>query len=692
MIMMKTKVIAISLIIALILGVAFVGIYTRRGGTLTTACTSSVSTVNGVPTLLINGQPRATTSFCVYNVEGTSPYSSTSLWSDYIHQVKEAGLTYLTFNVGVDLLGAGQQQPATPGKDLDFGALDAIFDMAAAEGVFIMPSIDTSNPPAWWSEQNKNALQTSYDGHRDGAVSFNNPSYWEVADAYLTAIIEHYKDHPALLGWTIRVGVTGESNYGPSYLENIYNPSTSWCDYSQHAKSQFRAWLTEKYGTNSALRAAWDNSTVTLTTAEPPMPLSEAASQPISEAIEYANGSGDNRRMMLDWLHFRLDEKYAEWKHFVDLANQLDPNHVITIDPASRPVQGAPETVRTGRTDSCFLHSLPGVDIVIRNPRLGPDESSGSFNTSSTSLYQSAIYARLRGKISTWAFEDTGSLITGHDVNSSARVENISRMLASAGGGTGWVTGDPNVQTKYGVLPIWSEAERVKIAEMAPLFDPAQRQVESMPRVAALLDPWGDLADYQGGTPEMTRSQDRLGFLDSLAENGLKITPLTTDDVKGNQNILNQFDAVLVVHLARLDPAVAQTLADYRDGGGGLFIAGRTGIFDNFGRENRATLQILLGLTTDPQDSSASADTWSFDVDDHQLLTGLAGTKMDTKNLYRVPAANWASAGYTELGHTTGGTSLATVLIKGKTVVWFPRLDVPNAVEFASNLWSWWGL
>jgi hypothetical protein len=275
----------------------------------------------------------------------------------------------------------------------------------------------------------ESALQTSYDGHCDSAVSFNNPSYWEVADAYLTAIIEHYKNHPALLGWTIRIGVTGESNYGPSYLENIYNPPTSWCDYSQHAKNRFRVWLTEKYSTNSALRAAWDNSTVTLATAEPPMPLGEAASQPISEAIEYANGPGDNRRMMLDWLHFRLDEKYAEWKHFVDLANQLDPNHVIAIDPASRPVQSAPETVRTGRTDSCFLHSLPGVDIVIRNPRLGPDETRGSFNTSSTSLYQSAIYARLRGKISTWAFEDTGSQITAEPGTYTVEIVDLDGNL-----------------------------------------------------------------------------------------------------------------------------------------------------------------------------------------------------------------------------------------------------------------------
>jgi uncharacterized membrane protein len=84
--MMKSKIIGLLALLVLIVGAAFGVMYVRRGEVVPRgASTSGVSVVNGVPTLSVNGQPRATTSFCVYNVEGTSPYSSTSLWSDYIH-------------------------------------------------------------------------------------------------------------------------------------------------------------------------------------------------------------------------------------------------------------------------------------------------------------------------------------------------------------------------------------------------------------------------------------------------------------------------------------------------------------------------------------------------------------------------------------------------------------------------------
>ena len=80
--------------------------------------------------------------------------------------------------------------------------------------------------------------------------------------------IDHMMSQPYannIIGFKVTGGYTLEWNWWAQ--SGIY---TDVGDFSECGINAFRAWLTEKYGTDAALQEAWGNSKVTLETVMPP--------------------------------------------------------------------------------------------------------------------------------------------------------------------------------------------------------------------------------------------------------------------------------------------------------------------------------------------------------------------------------------------------------------------------------------
>jgi hypothetical protein len=305
-----------------------------------------------------------------------------------------------------------------------------------------------------------------------------------------------------------------------------------------------------------------------------------------------------------------------------------------------------------------------------------------------------AAYARRQGKIGTFAIEDTGEMAAGvENIESTTRIQNVARALADAGGGMGWVIGpEDDSGCRYG-LPQWSDVELAEIAKQTGLFDPASNPA-AIPRVAVLLDPVGEISEYIDGDSRTNRPVDRLILVKSMYEAGLRLDPITVDDILARPALLDEYAGVMVINLSRLDPQVARILADYAERGGGLFVGGRTGIFNATGAQDRSALSILLGVPGTLEDAPVPASAWSFNNFSDPLLQGLSSQAVDTKNLYLLPGADWVSAGYTVQAVSDQG-KVPSVLTKGKLVVWFPRLnsdDMDPVIAFIRNVWTLWGV
>ena len=75
-------------------------------------------------------------------------------------------------------------------------------------------------------------------------LCLDNPEVRAAAEKFLIALVEHYRNHPALLGYDL-------------WNENTYNggnPRKMYC-YCDATKRKLREWLRGRYGTRGANRA-----------------------------------------------------------------------------------------------------------------------------------------------------------------------------------------------------------------------------------------------------------------------------------------------------------------------------------------------------------------------------------------------------------------------------------------------------
>lgn len=564
---------------------------------------------------------------------------------------------------------------------INFAKLDEVFDYSASKGVYVVPSFwcQGNRVPIWWAKNYDEQLQEDSEGRLAWMPSFNSPALERYADEIITVMVQRYKNHPALLGWNLPFGWTQENNY-PGGPTPCYG-SVGWYDYSEFATQRFRDWLRARYNNDlSSLQEAWGNSTVTFEDAEIPKPLPEISGS--EEIEEWENGAGDARREWYDWQLFRFEEKKISRDHFAKLYKTLDTNHVLFTTAAAPLISGAhPQPAYRASTDYYEFACSPYIDIVFFHP--GVTNEIWSNPVFVTSFYNFVKYYETRGKAVFIKWEN-------YDCDNLEAVKKCARFARGTGTGIVLCEGKFRFPSGDRMVDEFSEEEIKAVAET---FHSTPEGKLEKSGFAIIEDPLLAAFDYQLGSKY---KGETLGLGILLVNEGLDFDVLTTDEIRRNPEVLKDYKVVAAVNLARMDEEILNALLKFREGGGGLFIVGRTGLFDKYGDKNTTYLKMLLDVDN-LQEHKITQYGWSFTKGD-PLLKGIEGKKIGKKNenLLYIPVFDYKKEGYRVLGYFDDNPKVATVGYKGKTVFYFSEIGIKEKKaeiqEFLENLYDFYDI
>ena len=128
----------------------------------------------------------------------------------------------------------------------DFALFDRALALCERHGLRAIMGTPTYTPPAWLTERYPEVLRVDYGGTRlrHGSrrhYNYTAPVYLEKSRAITRTLAEHYRSHPAVVGWQ----VDNELN---CHLDVSFAASDH---------EAFRAWCRERYGTLEQLNHAW---------------------------------------------------------------------------------------------------------------------------------------------------------------------------------------------------------------------------------------------------------------------------------------------------------------------------------------------------------------------------------------------------------------------------------------------------
>ena len=189
----------------------------------------------------------------------------------------------------------------------DWSDYDRQMDLAAANGIKVIIGEISNTAPEWMYDQYPHARIVGRNNEvRTPLMSgsavigmapmcLDNEEILASAEKFQTALVERYKDHPALLGYD---------------LWNEMHPVECYCEATQ---KQFRVWLKEKYGSLDSLGKAWHRYSI-------------GSWEHLHPPHSFYGGYPD----AMDWMEFISDNKYRLLHRRAELFRKLDPDHPVT--------------------------------------------------------------------------------------------------------------------------------------------------------------------------------------------------------------------------------------------------------------------------------------------------------------------------------------------------------------------------
>src|SRR4051795_12552814 len=146
-----------------------------------------------------------------------------------------------------------------PGK-YDWRDYDRMMDLAAQNGIKVVIAELITAAPEWAFRKYAHARYVASDGSVTNSsiggssatggfpgLCLDNPDVKAAAEKFLVALVEHYRNHPALLGYDL----WNENTYGGGTPRKMH----CYCDAT---KRKLRDWLRTHYGPLDKVASAWN--------------------------------------------------------------------------------------------------------------------------------------------------------------------------------------------------------------------------------------------------------------------------------------------------------------------------------------------------------------------------------------------------------------------------------------------------
>lgn len=228
-----------------------------------------------------------------------------SLWEDDYRRMRELGLSVI--RVAEFAWTVFEPEEGT----FSFDLFDRALDLAHRHGLSVIFGTPTATPPAWLTHKYPEVLNVRRDGvkYQHGQrrhYNYNAPVYRELCARIVTKLAEHYRDHPAIIGWQIDNEINCETN--------VF--------YSAADHAAFRDWIRARYRTLDALNRAWGTVFWNQTYTE-------------WEQVHLTRptvSDSPNPHQLLDEKRFISDSAISFVKLQADILRRLAPSHFVTTN------------------------------------------------------------------------------------------------------------------------------------------------------------------------------------------------------------------------------------------------------------------------------------------------------------------------------------------------------------------------
>lgn len=223
---------------------------------------SKVERIDGVTRLVIDGEPVAP---MMYLREQKTVFET-----EYASGMLDAGVQLIClpncYSYNMNSSGAVWQGY----NKYDFSIIDdMVYETLQGAPTAKLMFMLSADPPWWWMRANPDTVPVDNKGNSVSAkpsVTYASKKWREDTAKYFRDLLAYVMKQP-YAGHIYSVKIAAGDTFEWQYYSQLLN---SCADFSKVALTEFRAWLTEKYGTDEALRAAWGDNNVTLATATVP--------------------------------------------------------------------------------------------------------------------------------------------------------------------------------------------------------------------------------------------------------------------------------------------------------------------------------------------------------------------------------------------------------------------------------------